>query len=224
MVFNLRFQKSRLLEQIVYKISYHQPSVDAMVDELIKFYPTPVKFNQNNLQGFLGEMYIRTSLKEIKEKRLQEDPSVDRRVVLDYIPQNNPNSKYLFTRTKNGTVVVSDDKEENKAEYDYLLKVDNTLVVCEIKLASDKSHIKPIFREWHINKLFDPLIDIQNNKTKFGYLVVLPRNKIYLNSHLRSKIRFNGGIILSFPMPLQEWKEFVLEEILPAYRMKTIGF
>ena len=224
MVFNLRFQKSRLLEQIVYKISYHQPSVDAMVDELIKFYPTPVKFNQNNLQGFLGEMYIRTSLKEIKEKRLQEDPSVDRRVVLDYIPQNNPNSKYLFTRTKNGTVVVSDDKEENKAEYDYLLKVDNTLVVCEIKLASDKSHIKPIFREWHINKLFDPLIDIQNNKTKFGYLVVLPRNKIYSNSHLRSKIRFNGGIILSFPMPLQEWKEFVLEEILPAYRMKTIGF
>jgi len=224
MVFNLRFQKSRLLEQIVYEISYHQPSVDAMVDELIKFYPTPLKFNQNNLQGFLGEMYIRTSLKEIKEKRLQEDPSVDRRVVLDYIPQNNPNSKYLFTRTKNGTVVVSDDKEENKAEYDYLLKVDNTLVVCEIKLASDKSHIKPIFREWHINKLFDPLIDIQNNKTKFGYLVVLPRNKIYLNSHLRSKIRFNGGIILSFPMPLQEWKEFVLEEILPAYRMKTIGF
>ena len=224
MVFNLRFQKSRLLEQIVYKISYHQPSVDSMVDELIKFYPTPVKFNQNNLQGFLGEMYLRTSLKEIKEKRLQEDPSVDRRVVLDYIPQNNPNSKYLFTRTKNGTVVVSDDKEENKAEYDYLLKVDNTLVVCEIKLASDKSHIKPIFREWHINKLFDPLIDIQNNKTKFGYLVVLPRNKIYLNSHLRSKIRFNGGIILSFPMPLQEWKEFVLEEILPAYRMKTIGF
>jgi len=224
MVFNLRFQKSRLLEQIVYEISYHQPSVDAMVDELIKFYPTPVKFNQNNLQGFLGEMYLRTSLKEIKEKRLQEDPSVDRRVVLDYIPQNNPNSKYLFTRTKNGTVVVSDDKEENKAEYDYLLKVDNTLVVCEIKLASDKSHIKPIFREWHINKLFDPLIDIQNNKTKFGYLVVLPRNKIYLNSHLRSKIRFNGGIILSFPMPLQEWKEFVLEEILPAYRMKTIGF
>lgn len=224
MVFNLRFQKSRLLEQIVYEISYHQPSVDAMVDELIKFYPTPLKFNQNNLQGFLGEMYLRTSLKEIKEKRLQEDPSVDRRVVLDYIPQNNPNSKYLFTRTKNGTVVVSDDKEENKAEYDYLLKVDNTLVVCEIKLASDKSHIKPIFREWHINKLFDPLIDIQNNKTKFGYLVVLPRNKIYLNSHLRSKIRFNGGIILSFPMPLQEWKEFVLEEILPAYRMKTIGF
>ena len=224
MVFNLRFQKSRLLEQIVYEISYHQPSVDSMVDELIKFYPTPLKFNQNNLQGFLGEMYIRTSLKEIKEKRLQEDPSVDRRVVLDYIPQNNPNSKYLFTRTKNGTVVVSDDKEENKAEYDYLLKVDNTLVVCEIKLASDKSHIKPIFREWHINKLFDPLIDIQNNKTKFGYLVVLPRNKIYLNSHLRSKIRFNGGIILSFPMPLQEWKEFVLEEILPAYRMKTIGF
>ena len=76
MVFNLRFQKSRLLEQIVYEISYHQPSVDAMVDELIKFYPTPLKFNQNNLQGFLGEMYIRTSLKEIKEKRLQEDPSV----------------------------------------------------------------------------------------------------------------------------------------------------
>lgn len=214
--------KNALLEEIVDKLSRHQPSLSTPLSKMQRLLPSGYRTVIHTLRGLLAEQIVQHGLEEVCRE-------YGTRVIFPEIPEGAETKHFQFSHGDFGRLVCYKKETGNiHGDYDCLLVADELPVLVEVKLIhSDRSKgsmsrksgfgtngLRVVLGDGYIEHILKPLQEYFSTE-KIGYVIVALPTRINDSSERQNHFREQGGFLVPFYASREHYHKKTLPLLQP---------
>ncbi len=214
--------KNALLEEIVEKLSRHQPSLSTPLLRMQQHLPDGFTAIIHELRGLLAEKIVQHSLEEVCGE-------YGSRVVFPEIPEGAETEHFQFFQGRFRRLACRRKETGNiVGDYDCLLVADGLPTLVEVKLINtDRGEgsakrrsgfgtngLHVVLSDEYISHIMEPLQEYFSTE-KVGYVIVALPERANRVSELKTRFREQGGLLIPFYTSRQQYQEQTLPLLQP---------